>query len=421
MRKIFLLIISAVLLFSSGKELNTKIPPAKNIIIDIDPYECSHSCLEDYLKKGFIFSFLAKAKNEEFKEEYIVYAREINLENPKSNSEGFELANEEEPYDYEKRGAYVKIALLVPQKVIGKYALSVTNSVIAYLIYKNGDFDFEVFNCETEEEENILSSLKEIKEKGYQYVIAPVTEKGAKIIFSQERDLTIYIPTVNKKTVSFANTNNIYFGGIDYEKQIDKLSYFANDKIAIFKDLSPASGRISDYIKEKFENYVIYEGLLESKNVDYRSLIKEQRINLNESTIFLNTPLIKTSLILSQLRLYKIKPYKILSTQINYHPLLLTLTQYGDRKNLLLANSIHNKNFILTDINKILDNNILFDWINYSVSIGMDYFYISFIDPSDNPSFIEKTIGNQVNYAVSIMKPSISEFIKEEEEEEPSF
>ncbi len=416
MRKIFLLIISAVLLFSSGKELNTKIPPAKNIIIDIDPYECSHSCLEEYLKKGFIFSFLAKAKNEDFKEEYIVYAREINLENPKSNSEGFELANEEEPYDYEKRGAYVKIALLVPQKVIGKYAVSVTNSVLAYLLYKNGDFDMEIFNCETEEEENILSSLKEIKEKGYQYVIAPVTDRGAETIFQNERDLTVYIPTVNKQNISFATASNINFGGIDYKKQIDKLSSYINDKIVVFKDQSPASNRISNYLKEKFEDFIVYEPVIAGKNINYASIIRGHFASLQDSSVFLNTPLIKTSLILSQLRLYKIKPYALLSTQINYHPLLLTLTQYGDRKNLLLANSIHNKNFVLTDINKILDNNILFDWINYSTSIGMDFIYTSYIDQNDYPIFEEKLIDNQINYSVSIVKPGLSEFIEIEDE-----
>ncbi len=416
MKKIILIFIMITSLFGIGKELNIKIPPTKNIIIDIDPYECSYSCLEEYLKRGWIFSFLAKAKNSNFKEEYIVYAKEINLESTQSSSEGFELANEEEIYDYERKGAYTKIALLVPQKIIGKYTISVTNSIISYLLYKNSDFDFEVFNCETEDKDSILSALQEIKEKDYQYVIAPVTDRGANIIFQNERDLTVYIPTVNKKNISFATASNINFGGIDYQKQIDKLSFYANDKIVIFKDLSPASNKISNYVRDKFEGFITYEETIENKNTNYRSVIKAHRADLTDATIFLNTPLIKTSLILSQIRLYKINPYSLLSTQINYHPLLLTLTQYPDRKKVLIANSIHNRNFILTDINKILDNNILFDWINYSTSIGMDFIYTSYIDQNDYPTFEEKLLDNQVNYSISIVKPSVSEFVKAEDE-----
>ena len=411
MKKIILIFLAVTSLFAIGKKLNTKIPPVRNIIIDIDPYECLGSCLEEYLKNEMIFSFLAKAKESDYQQLFQKYALELNVENERELA--FDVLDQnqsDEYFDFEKKGSYVNIALLVPQKVIGKYTLSITKSILSYLIYKNSDFDFELFNCENEEEESILNALKEIKEKDYRYVIAPVTDKGAKIIVSNERDLQIYIPTVNKRNISYATSPNIYFGGLDYQKQIDKLFEYANNKIVIFKDNSPASSKISAYIDEQFKN-TVFTGTIENANTDYRSLIK-RNYYLNDASIFLNTPLVKTSLIASQIRLYKIHPFVLLSTQINYHPLLLSLTQYQDRKNMLIANSIDNKNFRLTDINSVLNNDIRFDWINYSTSIGMDFFYTDFIDSfADERLFGESLSDNQVDYGVNIVKPYISEFI----------
>ncbi len=243
-----------------------------------------------------------------------------------------------------------------------------------------------------------------------------MTKKGAKTIALNERDLQVYIPTVNKMDTSYATTPNIYFGGIDYLKQIEKLSEFSNDKVAYFKDESPVSSKISYFVEQIFQDKIVYRGEIERKNKNYRWLIKNN-FYLNDATIFLNTPLIKTSLILSQIRYYNIHPYISLSTQINYNPYLLTLTQYADRKNMLIANSILNQNIRLEDINSVLNNDIRFNWINYSTSIGIDFLYSSFIDEfQDERVFKEQLTNNQVDYQIEILKPSLSGFENIEEE-----
>ena len=53
----------------------------------------------------------------------------------------------------------IKIALLVPQKVIGRYASSVSNSIISYLLFRDIDFQFEVFDSKTEDDLAILEKL----------------------------------------------------------------------------------------------------------------------------------------------------------------------------------------------------------------------------------------------------------------------
>ncbi len=411
MKKIVIILLIASSLFGAGKRLNTSIPPVKNIIIDLDPFECFGECLRDYLKRGLIFSFLAKAKGDEnFKEQYANLALNLNIQIQNSAPFLADAKEVKEEFDYEKKGSYTKIALLVPQKIIGKYTITVTNSILSYLIFRNSDFDFEIFNCEDEKEESILNALKEIKEKGYKYIVAAMTKKGAKTIALNERDLQVYIPTVNKMDTSYATTPNIYFGGIDYLKQIEKLSEFSNDKVAYFKDESPVSSKISYFVEQIFQDKIVYRGEIERKNKNYKWMIKNN-FYLNDATIFLNTPLIKTSLILSQIRYYNIRPYISLSTQINYNPYLLTLTQYADRKNMLIANSIINQNIRLEDINSVLNNDIRFNWINYSTSIGIDFLYSSFIDEfQEDRVFSEKLTNNQVDYQIEILKPSLSGF-----------
>lgn len=107
-------------------------------------------------------------------------------------------------------------------------------------------------------------------------------------------------------------------------------------------------------------------------------MLKNNKTLLN-SSIFMNTPLVKTSLISSQLRVYKIVPYMLLSTQINYNPMLLTLTQYEDRKNFYLANSIGKTTVEMEELNSLFGHDIVYDWVNYSTSIGIDYFYTHFL------------------------------------------
>ena len=126
----------------------------------------------------------------------------------------------------------------------------------------------------------------------------------------------------------------------------------------------------------------------------------------------MNVPLVKTSLIASQLRVYKIKPYVILSTQINYNPMLLTLTQYADRKNLYIANSIGKTSVNMEELNSLFGHDIVYDWVNYSTSIGIDYMYTHYFVPIAEKKFNERIIDNQVEYDISIMQPKRYKFSK---------
>ena len=57
------------------------------------------------------------------------------------------------------------------------------------------------------------------------------------------------------------------------------------------------------------------------------------------------------------------------------------------------------------EINSLFGHDIVYDWVNYSTSIGIDYFYSHYFVPSDVQSFKENIVDSQVAYKVSIVKP----------------
>jgi len=302
----------------------------------------------------------------------------------------------------------LKIALLVPKKVIKGYAKKVSNSILSYLIFKGEDFTFEVFDSRDESEENLLRTIQKIKNKGYKYVIAPLTKNGAETLALLESDLLIYIPTINKKE-NIPNSGNIYFGGIDYEKQIDKLMPYTNGKLAVFMDKSQLAQELTNFIQKKSYDSYIYTKFLENARINPKYILKGNS-RLQNASIFFNMPLVSTALLASAFSSYNIKPYGLFSTQVNYSPLLFSMIQRKDRQNFYIANSIGYINSKLNDINQNLGIKIKYDWVSYSSSIGVDYILSKYY--AIDPLFTEDVISHQVLYRTKVEKIVGDEFKK---------
>lgn len=371
------------------------IPLTKSIFINTDGFTCNAECMEQLLDEGQIFSFMVHYNDsldelDYMRSEFAYYQRVFRV-------------FEDEEYS-------IRVAMLIPQKSIRRYALTTVNSVLAYLLSKQHDFEVKVFNTHNEDEESILRELENIKKENFRYVIAPVTKKGAKVILENEDNLVIYIPTINKDVVE-NSSSNIVFGGISYSKQIDELFRYTNEKIAYFTDGSNLSKELNNFLIEKSPN-IVYGKSIKSSRMNFKQMFKKNT-KLADSSIFMNTPLVKTSLIASQLRVYEIEPYVLLSTQINYNPMLLTLTQFEDRKKFFIANSIGESTVEAVEINSLFGHDIVYDWVNYSTSIGIDYFYTNYFVPTASSNFDEEIVENQVQYNISIMKPMRNKFEKE--------
>ena len=84
--------------------------------------------------------------------------------------------------------------------------------------------------------------------------------------------------------------------------------------------------------------------------------------------------------------------------------MLLTLTQYEDRKELYIGNAIDFVPSELRVMNSLLGHSIEYDWVNYATSIGIDHFYTHYFNPGSSPLFKEMILDGQVHYKTLIMK-----------------
>jgi hypothetical protein len=434
MKKLLFLTLPVIIFAQSFMISNIPLP--KTYIQNLDPYECDEACLKEYLQKDMIFSFLAHA-NTKLADKKLDEARAMNV--AIFNLGAFNA------------GGKLRIALLLPYKKIGKYASSTINATFAYLMTKGNPFNLKSYRIESESTEDLSKAINKIKEDGFDYVIAPLTKDGTQNIINLDPNLNIYFPTINKNDIE---TDSLYFvfGGIDYNEQSRLLLKEAVSPLIIFSDKSPTGKKLALYqeeeflhpkksVEEKVEENGIFGSFFNSSsatdeakdqetvdtediNATQKKVIKyfisrrttnlEHYLKENEEIIngsfFINTPIIKSGMIMSQLTLYDTNATNILSTQINYDPLLLSMTQYIDREKMIVANSIIKNNSVLIETNSLLGNDIVYDWINYTTTIGVDYFYNQ-ITGEDREYDID-IANNQMIYKIELLRPGRTKFFK---------
>ncbi|UCN01383.1 hypothetical protein LCX93_05545 [Sulfurimonas sp. SWIR-19] len=418
MKKLLFLLVPCIIFAQSFMISNIPIP--KIYIQDLDPYTCNDKCMKELLQNGQIFSFLSHA-NKKLTDKELDEARIINIAvlNLGASNAGMKL----------------KIALLLPYKKIGKYASTTTNATFAYLMTKSNSFMLKSYKIPTENISDLQEALAQIESDGFEYVIAPLTAQGVNNIIEIDPNINIYFPTINKKDVHTVSSSLI-FGGIDYKQQSKMLLHEAVSPLVIFSDKSQTGRKLTFYQEDEFlhpstdiNDTMFYndEASVYSEDVNLsgekkvftyflsrRTTNLERYLKENEDIVhasfFVNTPIIKTGMILSQLTLYDVNATNVLSTQINYDPLLLSMTQYNDRKNMIVANSITKDNNILIETNSLLGNDIVYDWINYTTTVGIDYFYAQIT--GEEREYNINLLDNQMMYDIELLRPGISRFFK---------
>ena len=302
-----------------------------------------------------------------------------------------------------------KVAVIVPEKVLKSYSNIIINSSVAYLLRQKARVSVNVFLIGTEDESKISSLVSELAAQDYRFVIAGFTIKGANALANLGADdMYFYIPTLNKNSTNI-NASNIYFGGIDYDAQIQKLLDFSNDYIASFYDDSALSSSLNQKLASLRPKTKSIK--LEGDKTNFETLFRRAR--LDNASIFLNTPLVKSAILSSQIRANETAPYMILSTQIGYNPTLLSLTQPEDRVLLLIANSIANDDAGLSYLNEMLGHSIDYNWVAYATNVGLDYFYTQMMNTKSQRLFSEQMQNNQILYNIRIMKALEASFSEE--------
>jgi len=400
MKKLFIFTLLLPVMMLAQSSLISNIPTPKTYIQNLDPYPCNESCMQTYLDNGMIFSFLAHAD-----------AKLENDQHDNVRKMSISILN---------LGSYIigdklRIALLLPYKIIGRYASSTTDASFAYLIAKNHSFELKSYKIESEDIDDIKEGLEEIFNDGFNYVIAPFTQKGADAISEINPKINIFFPTINKKDVT-STSSYLYYGGIDYRAQSDMLLREAVSPLVIFYDNTTSGNKLSLYEEMAYldANDTQVDKSVVKFSIPRITTNLERQLSNNKrifgGSFFINTPIVKTGMIMSQLTLYKTNATNVLSTQINYDPLILSITQYEDRKNMIIANSITQNNSILIEINSLLGNDIVYDWINYTTTVGIDYFY-SHATRADREYEIEIQ-DNQMIYQIELLNPARYRFVK---------
>jgi hypothetical protein len=329
----------------------------------------------------------------------------------------------------------VRIAMILPYKLIGRYSHSTTTAVFTYFLTRGEPFVVKSFRIEEESPDEIERALRAIREEGFRYVIAPLTPEGADIVAESEEELIVFFPTVHKNDLRTV-ADNIYFGAIDYRSQIDALMPLASSPLVIMYDKSAQGRKLLAMTQASYSesgdsfrptarrDYSLQTGIpyrpeLEpakkaviAYGVEQRTRELGARLESNENiqfgSFFLNTPVISSTMILSQLSYYDTNVTNVLSTQINYDPLILSMTQKREREHLYIANSISIRNDSLSEINAVLSNDIVYDWINYASTVGADFF--SHLITGSERIYELPIVGNQVVYPVSVVRPYGSRF-----------
>ena len=291
-----------------------------------------------------------------------------------------------------------KIALVFPSKIVGKYAKDTINTLTAYMLHHNIKFSFEVFDSNVQNIENIKTTFTRVYEKGYSNVIVLYTPEALDNLFSinEINNFNIYLPLIHKNESKHELTNVVY-GGIDYKAQIKKLFTLSNKANSIFYSDTTLGLKLKSYVEELSQNINVSTKINQRSN-EFKKIVREKGIK--NSSLFLNTPIIKSSILLSQLRAYDTVPYIILSTQLNYTPLVISLTQYPDRKKFIVANSIEKINLKLQESLSLLGVDVAYNWVNYSSLIGID----SLFTKKQSKLFPNKIIDNQVQYGITLHK-----------------
>ncbi|MDP3301151.1 MAG: hypothetical protein Q8S36_04200 [Sulfuricurvum sp.] len=305
----------------------------------------------------------------------------------------------------------VKIALLSSPSVIGKYSQSSYNVALATLLASGDAFELVKYDIPNESYETISIMIEKIVNEGNVAILAPLTLQGAQNILNVPTAITVFIPTVHKRDVA-SSRENILFGSIDYEAQLKALAPYMANSLAIFYGdslvgsvLNKTTQSIASEYDKKINSFSSY-----SVDVKGANIVKHlaRPAAFSKKSVITHLPIVKTSMLLSHMTFTGVHEKNILSTQINYDPELLLLTQYQDRKNMIIANSIIEQVPSIYEANALMHNDLTFDWINYTTSVGADYL-ISHLYGRER-SYSMPIINNQLIYPVELLRPKESGF-----------
>ncbi len=389
MQKVALCLVVFIHLAIAKEHIMSPLPAPEQEVMDVEIRKCSKSCLNKLYESEQFFSFASHyrpTKDKTINERYQAVAEELGI---KALLPLFDSSNG------------LRVALMIPQKNVGRYSVTSSDAILAYLIAHGDNFSFKVFGTQNEEVNNLVASYNKISEEEYDLIISILTPRGLENLL-QNADITtpLFVPTINEKqAVKFAPNKNIFFGGIDYESQVNMMVTLAEQKksaIISFNDDSMI-GKMIGAIMQSRTNTAKQEVIDSKKSTNFAPVIAKYKQGIRNSMVMLNTSVIKSGLIIPQMGNARAMPSVFLSTQINYNPSLLTLMPKEDTKKLFVVSAISPIHTRLLLFNEILSADLQYDWVNYATALALDIF-LTQGNRTNMRFFMESLQGNQVMY-----------------------
>ena len=402
----FLLPFICVISLFAKSYIISPLPLPKQEVLDIDTESCNQRCLGELYENGVLFSFVAKFDS-------TLKDQDLRAKLAKTLVD-LDLIMKENFFENIQDSKKIRIALLVPKDVAGRYSAIGINTILAYLTSRGVAFSFEVFDSKSEDAQNLHQTYEDIKQKKFDCIVALLTQEGVtSLLDNTSISLPTYIPTVNKKQfASISIPSKLFFGGIDYEEQVQMLQTLAEDEEVVEYDDASSIGSSLHALAQKAGFDVIFRDVVTNeKAARFSQEITKQEDHLAERVVLLNIPVIKTGLILPQIGFLEEKPIKFLSTQINYNPSLLMLVKPKDRQNFFIINAIGKTDSNLIEYGLLLGSDLQYDWVSYSIGIGVEMFFLN-RGEKINKFFSETFEDSQVTYTNRIYKTYKNSFIE---------
>lgn len=310
-----------------------------------------------------------------------------------------------------KRSAF-KVALLIPKQLVGRYSVNISNTILAYLIARGIDYEFELFDSVDESTRNLKTHYDRIKQGNFHLVIAILSQQGVEnLIDSVWITYPTYVPTINKERVSKSTPRNLYFGGISYKEQLDMLLPLMRDaRVVEYGDDS----QIGLYLTNLFNTYNLNPTRQRTINnqdaSNFTRMLPQEAPYFAGQNLLLNTSASKSGLLLSQIRYSARAPKRFLSTQVNFNPTILQLSMPSSRRNFFVVNAIGESDKKLNEYATLLNSDLQYDWVSYATCIGVE-FGLSLYERGFKRYFEESMQSNQIQYKNKIFTTNESAFI----------
>ena len=289
----------------------------------------------------------------------------------------------------------LKVAIILNKDKFFKYIPSLLSSVEAYVLNKDIDFEIKIFDEKSDLDKIVMN---------FDNVFIFSTNPDIVETLKNYNETNFYFPILNKSQIKTEIGENMFFGGLNFKTQIKKLNRYISGYTILIKDKS----EISEYVTKIEKEELLFPTKIIKYPIKYRNRI------YNNVFLYLNTDVVQTSQILANFTYHQTNPKYIFSTQINYNPLIFSLTSRRDTYKMIIANSLLGTKTELLDKNMNLGSDIKYNWLNFTTSALLNKAYN--LEMNENQYFLNDfnlyLFNNQIQYKTSLYRISRNGFIK---------